>query len=88
MSPTSGKSFELDSGGASDSESTPMGGTLGGDTVAEAAVRLCFLGDVGVDNGAAAFEGGYEAMGAAEADAEADAETEAEAEVAAMLEAA
>jgi hypothetical protein len=85
MSLTSGKSFEQDSDGVSDPESTPMAGALEGDSVAEAAVRFCFSGGVG--DGAAAFAGGLEAVGAAEAEAEAEteAEAEAEAEVKALL---
>lgn len=89
MSPTSGKSFELVSGGASDSESKPMGGVREGDSVAEAAVRFCFPGDIGVGDGAAAFAGGSEAVDEAETevDVEAEAETEAEAEAEAEVEA-
>ncbi len=80
MSPTSGKpgsAFELDSGGESDSESTPMGGALEGDSVAEAAVRVCFPGELWVDDSTAAFAGGSEAVGEAEAEAEVEATLEA-----------
>ena len=75
----------------SDPESTPMAGALEGDSVAEAAVRFCFPGDIGVGDGAAAFAGGSEAVDEAEAEvdveAEAEAETEAEAEAEAEVEA-
>ncbi len=53
-----------------------------GDAAAEAEALLFPPGDAGVDNGVAAFAGGFKAVGEAEAAAEAEAEAEAEVGVA------
>ena len=93
ISPTSGKSgslFVADSGCVPDSEAASVAvpkleGSPDGDRAAEAEVRLLSWGNAGVGDAAAAFAGGSEAVGAAEADGKQPAEAEAEAKVKAVV---
>ena len=88
ISPTSGKlnlSFVVDPESASACEAaspaTPgCEGSCVGGAAAEAKAPFVPLGDAEVDDGAAAFAGGSEAVGEAEAEAEAEAVSEAEAD--------